>query len=117
MSYLREAHARMLAALAANAPRAIPPSPDPEDFTDRRDHMAAIAAAVSDYFFACANDAAPHAPDAIKPKEFVGVVSVALTDNDLLSQFDDAAEQLQQWQDERNADPRGWSKAEMAGVS
>lgn len=117
MSYLSDAHARLLIALADAKPSEISLSPKAEQFEDRRAHIEYVAGAFDAYLHALAIDAADNLSTnrIILTPDFICPVSTAVSD--LTSQFTDAAEYINEGSSERCADPKGWAKADALGVA
>lgn len=92
MSYLTDAHSRMIADLAALRPARI--TGDADDFREQQEHINAVAAVMDAYFHAVAIDGAQDSHE-INSAEFVTVVSDAVHDTALTGSFGDAAEAIE----------------------
>lgn len=96
MSYISEAHARLVARISAEVPVNIPINPDAADFEQQRSHMERIAGFVDDYLHSLAMDARENSA-MIMPQDFVGVVLNAIHDASLGAQFSEAAAECDEY--------------------
>lgn len=117
MSYLTDAHARLLIALADAKPSEISLSPKADEFEDRRAHIEYVAHVIDDYLHALAIDAADNLSTnrIILTQDFVSPVSTAV--GDLTSQFTDAAEHIREGEAEYQSDAKGWNHAQAVGAN
>lgn len=91
MSYIKSAHARLLAALE-NPPAEIQLYPTPEDFEERKDYLDNLARAFGDFFHALAIDTNSNTSVNILTKEAVSLIQDAVFESDLYCSLEDAAE-------------------------
>lgn len=91
MAYLTDAHARMIAKLAALRPAVISVTPSADEFNCQREHIQSVAQIVDEYLHAVAVDGATNSHE-INSAQFMSVVSDAVHDTSLLGSFGDAAE-------------------------
>jgi hypothetical protein len=95
VTYLEQAHGRLLAFLAREQPAVISTFPTSEEFEAQKAHLETVASLIDGYIHAIAVDAAYNCTS-IKSADFTGVVSTALHDLSLTSQFTEAAEALRE---------------------
>lgn len=95
MTYMEAAHARMLHALAKNAPVSLSVYPTADELEALKAHLANVSAAVDDYVSCIAREAASNCRhENIIASEFVSVVTDAIHDSSLPGYLQNEADAL-----------------------
>jgi len=94
MSFITEAHSRLLAKLAALNPADMPMYPTSEDFDDRAEHVNNLKSLLVEYLHALATDGKSNATTNSINSEVAGYVSDALSD--FAGQFTEEADSLRE---------------------
>ena len=94
MTFISEAHNRLLAGLAKAAPIEIPISPGSDDFDARAEHIKELQGFLVEYLHALAIDGRQNATTNAITSEVAGYVSNALSD--FSAQFKEEAESLRE---------------------
>ena len=94
MTYLTEAHNRLLAGLAKASPAELPTFPTSQDFEAQSAHIKTVSSLLTEYLFALATDGAHNSTGRAINSEVTGFVGDALSD--FAAQFDAEADRLRE---------------------
>ena len=95
-AHANAAHARLIEAAVKNPPVAFTLFPTPDNFEDARDYLIALAHAFDDIAYQVASEANSNATMHVSYRDRASIFSNALSDSGLLSDLNEAAEQLRE---------------------
>lgn len=93
MSYLTQAHARLVHFLAS-PPAEIQLYPTAEDFKERKEYLDQFAHEVTNFLYALANDTSSNTSAKINAPECLEVVKEAIEQTDFYCSLDECAERV-----------------------
>ena len=94
--HVNAAHARLIETVVKNQPVAFTMFPTPDNFEDARDYLIALAHAFDDIAYQVASEANSNATMHVSYRDRASIFSNALSDSGLLSDLNEAAEQLRE---------------------